>query len=302
MAMTMDAQLVKPDAATAPLVSVVIPTFRREAMAAEAVRSALAQTGVSLEVIVLDDSPEGSARAAIEGIGDPRVRYVHREVPSGGNPALVRNEGLKMARGEFLHFLDDDDVFREGALAAAVEGLRRTNAGVAVGLVEPFGPDPAAVRKEKQYFADGERWLRRAKSRFELVAGMLYRRTPLVNSACTIRKSCAEAVGGYSSKVRIVEDVDFYLRAIRRSGFVFLDRTVVGYRVGLPSIMHSLTDPTVLVGSYDQIYANYRNAHGPIELAVLRVYDFVRRLGTYRQSLPAAQVAIWGVGCVLSIG
>ncbi|WP_201773072.1 glycosyltransferase family 2 protein [Gemmatirosa kalamazoonensis] len=282
--------------------SVVIPTFRREGMVVEAVRSALGQTGVALEVIVLDDSPEASAKAAIAAIGDARVRYVHRAVPSGGNPALVRNEGLSLARGEFLHFLDDDDVFLDGALAASIAALRRTNAGVAVGLVKPFGPDPAAVREETQYFADGEQWLRRAKSRFALVAGMLYRRTPLVNSACTIRRTCAEAVGGYSAAVRIVEDVDFYLRAIRRFGFVFLDRTVVKYRVGLPSIMHSLTDRGVLKGSYRQIYLQYRNEHGPVELLALRAYDLVRRLGGVSFSHAATQVASWGLGCAIAFG
>src|SRR5271170_3403582 len=91
-------------------VSVIIPTFHREKLVVDAVESALRQEGVTLEVIVLDDSPSGSASKAIEAIDDVRVRYVKREVPSGGRPALVRNEGSRLARGRFLHFLDDDDV------------------------------------------------------------------------------------------------------------------------------------------------------------------------------------------------
>src|SRR5689334_11963277 len=71
-------QLTAPGAETAmadPLVSVVVATFHREQMVVEAVRSALAQPGVLVEVLVMDDSADGSARAPIGAIGDPRVHY-----------------------------------------------------------------------------------------------------------------------------------------------------------------------------------------------------------------------------------
>ena len=257
---------------SAPFVSVVIPTFRREVYVVEAVRSALAQAGVEVEVIVLDDSAEGSARAGIEAIGDPRVRYVHREVPSGGNPALVRNEGLTMSRGSFLHFLDDDDILEPGALAATVGALDRTpKAGVAVGTVLPFGDDPDALHKEQAYFRAGARRLRAMKTRFALVATMLFETTPLVNSECTIRRACALGVGGYSTSVDRCEDVDFYLRAIRRYGFVFVDQPVVRYRTGTPSLMHTQSDGPLVARSYVEIYRQYRRQYGSIELTAMRV-------------------------------
>lgn len=263
----------------APLVSVIIPTFRREAMLVEAVTSALAQTGVSVEVVVLDDSPEGSAARAVAAIHDGRVRYIHREIPSGGHPAVVRNEGLALARGQYLHFLDDDDVLAEGALAATVGALERTpSAGVAFGLILPFGDDPAAVQKEEEYFAAGADRFRAFRSRIGLVADMLFQKTPLVNSAFTIRRDCAHALGGYSPAVAIVEDVDFYLRGIRRFGYVLVDRPVVHYRVGHASLMHSLTDFLVLKGSYREIYAQYRRAHGSVEFQALRAYGLTLRL------------------------
>jgi GT2 family glycosyltransferase len=255
-----------------PTVSVVIPTFRREATLREAVVSALAQEGVPLEVIVLDDSPEASARDAIAAIGDGRVRYVHRATPSGGVPALVRNEGLAMARGRYVHFLDDDDRLAGGALAALVAALEAApRAGVAVGVVVPFGDDAAVLARQRAYFARAAARLRRGGGRIRLTATLLFEPTPLVNSACMIRRECAERVGGYAPAVARCEDVDFYMRAIRRCGHVFVDRPVVHYRTGAPSLMHSLAeDSSLLAESYRAIYRRYRREHGVLELALLR--------------------------------
>jgi glycosyltransferase involved in cell wall biosynthesis len=268
-----------PAASLVGTVSVVIPTFRREREVVEAVRSALAQGALVGEVLVLDDSPEGSAAGALAALAEPRVRYVRRAVPTGGNPAVVRNEGLALARGKFVHFLDDDDLLEDGALAATVGALEANPAaGVAVGVIVPFGDDPQALQHEREYFAAGLERLRATRSRMELVTMMLFDRTPFVNSSCTVRRECAEAIGGYSPDVRIVEDVDFYLRAIRRCGFVFVDRPVVRYRTGTPSIMHSLRDLSVLRQQYKQIYHQYRRDRGRVEFTLLRTYGTLRRL------------------------
>lgn len=79
-------------------ISVIIPTFRRPALLREAIASALAQEGVSVEIVVVDDSPERSAREGVEGLNDPRVTYIQNDPPSGGKPALVRNAGWPLAR------------------------------------------------------------------------------------------------------------------------------------------------------------------------------------------------------------
>ncbi|MFL5581625.1 MAG: glycosyltransferase family 2 protein [Gemmatimonadaceae bacterium] len=272
----------------APTVSVVIPTFRRPAELREAIESALAQSGVTVEVIVVDDSPEGSARDVVGAVGDARVLYRVNERPSGGVPAEVRNLAWPLARGRYLHFLDDDDRLLPGASAALVAALeRRPGAGVAIGVVRPFGDDPEALAREREYFARGAELLRRTTSPRALARHMLFQTTPLVNSSCMIRRECVAAVGGYSPNVKYVEDVDFYLRAIRRCGFVFVDAPVVEYRVGTPSLMHSLEDLTVLRESYRTIYRNYREMFGRAEFLAQRVRAlpgrlhgaFARRLG-----------------------
>src|ERR1700727_1098022 len=95
-------------------VSVVIPTFRRPALLREAIASALQDRDLEIEVLVLDDSPEGSAADTVAAIADPRVHYFKCDPPSGGKPAQVRNLGVQRAEGRFIHFLDDDDLVGEG--------------------------------------------------------------------------------------------------------------------------------------------------------------------------------------------
>src|SRR5580692_7628251 len=97
-------------------VSVIIATFRRERLVLEAIASACAQRGPSLEVLVVDDSPEASAEPAVRSVTDPRVRYLHRSKWSGGHPGAVRNDAVAMARAPLLQFLDDDDRLVDGSL------------------------------------------------------------------------------------------------------------------------------------------------------------------------------------------
>ncbi len=254
-----------------PDVSVIIPTFHREAQVVEAVQSALAQEGVTVEVLVLDDSEEGSARAAIEGIGDPRVRYIQQAVPSKGKPARVRNDGAKLAHGRYLHFLDDDDHLMEGALMAMVAALdARPDRGVAIGWVVPFGNDPDWLRDKSDYFKQAAKIAAKTPSSVWSVAYILFRGTFMVNSACMIRRECFEPLGGFNDAIPVYEDVDFYMRGMRRYGHVYVDRPVLHYRTGAPSLMHNLgKDNTRVEQSYQMIHQRYRQEHGRFEYRLL---------------------------------
>ena len=88
------------------LVSIVIPTYKRAQQLREAAESALAQTYTNIEVLIVSDGPDAEARAAVDGL-DSRLHYI--EMPTNGGPAAARNEGVRMGRGEWFVFLDDDD-------------------------------------------------------------------------------------------------------------------------------------------------------------------------------------------------
>src|SRR5262245_23068129 len=103
-------------------IAVVIPTFRRPKQLAAALESVLAQD-VRVEVVVVDDSPEQSARETVEGFGSIWVKYVANPHPSGGRPSRVRNLGWPLTRAPVLHFLDDDDLVPEGHYRAGLSEL-----------------------------------------------------------------------------------------------------------------------------------------------------------------------------------
>jgi glycosyltransferase involved in cell wall biosynthesis len=281
---------------TSPKVSVITPTFHREEEVVEAVESALAQEGLSVEIIVLDDSREGSAQAAIERIADSRVRYVKRVAPSNGKPALVRNEGAQLARGRYLYFLDDDDHVLPGALQRLTTALdAQPCAGVAFGTVVPFGVNREDLMTNRDWASKAARCARRtAGSKWLAVAALLSRTTMVINSACIIRREQALAIGGYDQAAAPFEDVDFYLRAIRRFGHVFVDYPVHHRRSGAPSFIYDLKeDHSPIADAYRVMHAKYQAEHGVLELQMLRLLG---RLLPLDGPPPNAQAAAFVVG------
>jgi glycosyltransferase involved in cell wall biosynthesis len=110
-----------------PCVSVIIPTYNRAALVAEAVASVLAQTWRDFEVLVVDDGSTDHTATALAPFAG-QVRVVRR--PSRGGVSAARNRGIAAARGQWLAFLDSDDLWlpeklsRLGAFLKAQPGLR----------------------------------------------------------------------------------------------------------------------------------------------------------------------------------
>jgi glycosyltransferase involved in cell wall biosynthesis len=266
-------------------VTVIIPTFRRPDQVVEAIRSALSQEGVTLEVHVLDDSPEGSARDAVESIGDPRVAYTKRKTPSQGRPALVRNEAWPTARGRYVHFLDDDDLVVPGAYRVHVDTLdANPRSSMSFGRIEPFGNDPAAVATEKTFWDGGAERARRAMrlgpfvGRFVLVATMLFDGAMFQNSACMVRKSALDDIGGFDVFMPVQEDTEMHARGTRLHGCSFIDRTVVRYRVNPKSLMRAADVQAHLNESYARMQRKYRDAHGYPEFMAMKSVARIRAI------------------------
>ena len=258
-------------------VSIVIPTFHREAELLEAIGSVLCQSGVTLQIIVVDDSAGQTARAAVESVQDPRIHYIARREPSGGRPALVRNEGGNVAQGRYIYFLDDDDLMRADTLRTMVAALDAApTAGMAFGLIEPFGKDEKVLRGERRYFHNAGRIARRLWGAWELGARLVFLPALLVNSACMLRRTAFLASGGYDAEIPICEDAEFWGRIAHATGYVFIDQPVVRYRTGAPSLMHNLApNDEKLHTSYRRIQDKYRRAHGLLNFIAMKLWTRV---------------------------
>jgi glycosyltransferase involved in cell wall biosynthesis len=121
---------VRPD-----LVSVIVPVYNRPDMLRQAVASVLAQTYTDFEIVIVDDESTDDTPRVIEELraSDPRIRGLRR--PNGG-PGLARESGRLAAEGEFLQYLDSDDLLLPRKLELQVAALRaHPDAGIAYGRV-----------------------------------------------------------------------------------------------------------------------------------------------------------------------
>lgn len=97
------------DCSTAKLVSVIIPIYNEERYVAKAINSVLAQTYQDIEIVLINDGlPDGSKDVILDYINLPNVVYLEQ---SNGGVAAARNIALRVARGELIAFLDQDDVW-----------------------------------------------------------------------------------------------------------------------------------------------------------------------------------------------
>lgn len=200
-------------AAPRPLVSVVIPAFNAAAHLGDALDSVLAQTGAfQLEVIVIDDgSTDGTARVA-------QARAGVRLLRSGANrgPSAARNAGISAAGGEFVAFLDADDCWPPGALATRIGALQQH-------------PDAALVFGDcRQFDERGPH----ARTLFEAgglgaaawgpggtVPGAYHRLLDenfITTGSVVARRAELLAAGGFAEDLRLVEDLDLWLRLARQ--------------------------------------------------------------------------------------
>jgi glycosyltransferase involved in cell wall biosynthesis len=190
-----------------PSVSAVISTFERPDACERALRSALAQEPAPDEVLVCDD---GSRDSTSERLGawerrDGRVRYIRVE-PNRGTPAPARNAGVAAARGEWVAFLDDDDEWLPGKLAAQLAHVDdadviATNATTTTGA--PYFPQATVAARP---------------GRREMLAD-----NPVINSSAVVRRSLLQAAGGFPVEpwLRGLEDYAAWL-ALADAGARFL--------------------------------------------------------------------------------
>jgi glycosyltransferase involved in cell wall biosynthesis len=256
-------------------ISIIMATYRRPLTVVGAINSILDQRGVQLEVLVVDDCPDGSAEAVVAGIGDPRVRYMRNPHPSNGRPAIPRNAGWPLTSGEIIHFADDDDLVPEGLYADALAEFRRyPDIGLLFGSIEAFGEPSTTLTDEQALFARGARRasrLQRLGSARAFAANLLFLDLLFVGGSSLVRRRCVAALGGLPTDTEIMEDVDFLARATRLYGVRYLHRPSLYYRVW-PSMMHSQTDlQAALNRSYIRLQARYRKTFGTFDFYVLKI-------------------------------
>lgn len=204
-----------PAAATSPLVSIVLPTYKRAHLLAQAMRSVLDQTHGNLELIVVDDnSPDDTARV-VSGFEDPRVRYVRND-PNLKLPRAL-NRGFSLARGSYLTWTSDDNLLAPTAIEKMVAALETGDCDFVYAdywLFSEQDADGNPIAPQHHRLPDT---LRMEKGN-HIGACFLYTRR------------LYEAVGDYNPELFLVEDYDYFLRAAKQFRFTHIPEPLYYFR------------------------------------------------------------------------
>jgi glycosyltransferase involved in cell wall biosynthesis len=209
-------------AAAPPRVSVVIPTWNRARLLCEAVDSALAQSFIDSEIVIVDDgsTDETAAVVAARYGALSRVRYVRQ--PNSG-PATARNRGIRESRGSLIAFLDSDDLWERSKLGIQVEQLDR-NADAALSFCDALvrgGRRDRGTRFESKHFRGDTS-----------VRGIVEWNFPMCTPAVVVRRSALEEVGLFDESLPCQEDWDLWIRLVTRFPVVYVDRPLIVIRRG----------------------------------------------------------------------
>lgn len=197
-----------------PLVSILVPTRDRAPRVVRTVRSALAQEGQAVEVVVVDDgSTDGTAEVLNDISGS--VRVVRHETPAG--VARARNAGIEAARGEWVAFLDDDDLW------SPLKVARQLEVATGAGASWVYG-DVITVDREQGSF------LERAAPGEE-VLDLLLRGDDVPAGASNVmaRTDVVRSVGGFDERLAHLADRDLWIRLAVRSRPAVCSDALVAY-------------------------------------------------------------------------
>jgi glycosyltransferase involved in cell wall biosynthesis len=204
-------------------VSVIIPTYNQAHFVASAVESALAQTYPDVEIIVVDDGSTDDPQAALAPYRE-KIHYIYQK-----NRGLsgARNTGFLASHGDYVLFLDSDDLIHPDKLALHVALLEaEPNFGLVYSAWQQINEDGTQVLGEVRPSRQGQ-----------LLKELLRRSFFFFASAAVLRRACLERVGLFDESLRWGEDADMWLR-LARAGYAFgyLDQPLLQYRIHAKSM------------------------------------------------------------------
>lgn len=177
-----------------PVVTVVIPTYNHAHFLREALQSVCAQSFQNWEAIVVNNYSEDDTAAVVASFADSRIRL--ENFRNNGVIASSRNRGIALARGQYIAFLDSDDVWH-------TEKLSR--------CIQTFDDDVDLVCHGLHWFGDEERDMFGGPAQRATFDALFDKGNCITPSATVLRKSLLDRVGGFSENPAVVTSEDYHL-------------------------------------------------------------------------------------------
>jgi glycosyltransferase involved in cell wall biosynthesis len=186
-----------------PKVSVIIPTYNRASLLRHAIESVLGQTYDDYELIIVDDGSTDNTAEVVARNSSDKIIYVHQQ--NRGRSA-ARNHGIRIATGEYIAFLDSDDMFLSAKLESQVKVL---DDNPAIGLVYSHAKNVDENGDFLAYHYEGDFSGR-------IYPEMLFIKNNLITTPTVmVRASILSEVGGFDETLHICEDLDLWRRIAR---------------------------------------------------------------------------------------
>ena len=212
-----------------PKISVIIPTYNRADLIKDSIKSVLDQTYDDFELIISDDGSTDNTEEVVKSINDDRIIYHSYGINKGAGGA--RNEGVRIARGEYIAFHDSDDICLPDRLERQMTYMtEHPDAGMVYGIIHIFD-------------GDEERFLPKPEDKGKIGAELypyLLVRNIIDTPSMFVRKQCFESLGGFREDLRALEDWDFALRFAKKYEIGYFNEVVVDSYVTENSVSSSI--------------------------------------------------------------
>ncbi|UGU14373.1 glycosyltransferase family 2 protein [Sinomicrobium kalidii] len=231
-----------------PLVSVIIPTHNRVRLLQQTLKSILEQTYRNFEIIIISDASTDNTSTVVTSYNDERIKFVELK-NNLKYPSRVRNIGIEKAKGEFIAFCDDDDLWIKNKLEIQVAYLlANDNIELVASNSYSF---PGHIVPSSQLWRNKR-----------LTYGELLKVNSIRTSSVIIRKRILDRIGKFDEDevLHIGEDWDLWMRVLqcKDNSIVILKECLVFYRIGNVKITNSHYEPKKNIRAKLHIYEKHK--------------------------------------------
>ncbi|MAL97832.1 MAG: hypothetical protein CL583_05195 [Alteromonadaceae bacterium] len=222
--------------------SIIVPAYNAEAHITETVHSIKSAMGRDDEIIIVDDASQDGTKACVTEILGPQGRYVRLSKNSGG-PAKPRNEGIKIAQGQYIALFDADDVMLSNKLKRTAEIFEENpNIGLVFTNFRTIGRTDGTTCDDFLGQYDFIKTLRsRSRNSFYIInkteaTQQLAKANYIGTSGVVVPRKILEDYGYFDETLPNGDDYEMWLRISRRVSIGYIDEVLHAYRVGGSSI------------------------------------------------------------------
>lgn len=202
------------------LVSVIIPTYNSDKFITKAINSILNQTYSNLEIIIVDDGSTDNTKDEIYNLKDNRIKYFYK---SNGGESSARNFGLAQATGEFIAFLDADDLYHKEKIKRQVSILNSNpNIDIVYNDVILIDEENNKIGelKSEEIIEDSSNFL----------AQILFRQVIPASASIMLRRNCFKGNIIFPETYNYAEDYYFIIQLADKYNFYYLQESLYFYR------------------------------------------------------------------------